>query len=229
MNWKLCKLWALTIYFISVKAKAADSLERRKAKRSSYDKVLIICEGEKTEPNYFNECIQYYKLNTANVEVDGSCGSSPKSVFQRALELWEIEDRRGDPYDRVYCVFDRDTHETYEETVRKISEHSPRDIFHAAVSVPCFEYWLLLHFKFTAKPYAATEKLSVAGEVLKELKEAMPDYEKGSKNIFSSLSSQIEFAKENAARSLQHANSNHTDNPTTCIHDLIDYLQKLKT
>ena len=35
------------------KAKAADSLKRRKAKRSSYDKVLIVCEGEKTEPNYF--------------------------------------------------------------------------------------------------------------------------------------------------------------------------------
>ena len=49
------------------KAKAADGLERRKAKRESYDKVLIVCEGEKTEPNYFNELINFYKLNTANV------------------------------------------------------------------------------------------------------------------------------------------------------------------
>lgn len=211
------------------KAKAADRLERRKAKRSSYEKVLIVCEGEKTEPNYFNECIRFYKLNTANVEVDGICGSSPKSVYERAIELWEAEDKRGDPYDRVYCVFDRDTHETYDETVRRISERNPEDIFYAAVSVPCFEYWLLLHFKYTTRPYAATGKLSVGGEVLKELKEVMPEYEKGNDNIFLSLSQQIEFAKENATRSLKCAKDNHTDNPSTSIHDLIDYLQNLKS
>lgn len=209
-------------------AKVADNLERRKAKRSSYDKVLIVCEGEKTEPNYFNELIQFYELNTANVDIDGSCGSSPKSVFKRAINLWEIEDRKGDPFDRVYCVFDRDSHETYEETVRKISEHKPKNLFHAAVSVPCFEYWLLLHFKFTTKPYAATGASSIANEVFKELKDVMPNYTKGSINIFSTLASQVEFAKENATRSMQHAEDNHTDNPTTYIHDLVDYLQNLK-
>lgn len=210
------------------KAKAADRLERRKAKRSSYEKVLIVCEGEKTEPNYFNECIQFYKLNTANVEIDGTCGSSPASVLKRAIELWEAEDRKGDPYDRVYCVFDRDSHETYDETVRHISEREPQGIFYAAVSVPCFEYWLLLHFKYTTRPYAATGTLSIGGEVLKELKQVMPEYEKGNANIFTTLSPQIEFAKANAARSLQCAEENYTDNPSTYIHELIDYLQNLK-
>jgi hypothetical protein len=215
--------------FHTRKAKSADRLERRKAKRSSYEKVLIVCEGEKTEPNYFNECIQFYKLNTANVEVDGTCGSSPKSVYERAVKLWKAEVKRENPYDRVYCVFDRDTHETYNETVEGISERNPRDNFYAAVSVPCFEYWLLLHFKYTTRPYTATGKLSVGGEVLKELKEVMPEYEKGNNNTFLSLSSQIELAKKNAARSLNHANDNHTDNPSTAIHDLIDYLQNLKS
>ena len=84
------------------KAKAADRLKRRKAKRSPYDKVLIVCEGEKTEPNYFNECIQFYKLNTANVEVDGTCGSSPMSVYQRTIELCRTESRKGVPFDRGY-------------------------------------------------------------------------------------------------------------------------------
>ena len=79
------------------------------------------------------------------------------------------------------------------------------------------------------RPYAATGKLSVGGEVLKELKEVMPEYEKGTNNIFLSLSQQIEFAKENATRSLKCAKGNHTDNPSTSIHDLIDYLQNLKS
>lgn len=211
------------------KVKAANSLERRKAKRSSYDKVLIVCEGEKTEPNYFNELIQVYKLNTANVEVDGSSGSSPKSVFERADQLWHAEKRKGDPYDRVYCVFDRDSHYGYKETMEKISEYKPKGVFHAAVSNPCFEYWLLLHFKFTTKPYTATGSSSIANAVIKELKKVMPGYKKGSKNIFSSLSSQIEFAKTNAAKSLQHAKNNHTDNPTTYIQELVAYLQNLKS
>jgi len=210
------------------KAKSADRLERRKAKRSSYDKVLIVCEGEKTEPHYFSECIKFYKLNTANVEVDGTCGSSPRSIYKQAVELREVELKREDPYDRIYCVFDKDSHETYDETLERISKYNPIGIFYAAVSVPCFEYWFLLHFKYTTKPYAATGNLSIGGEVLKELKEVMPEYEKGNNNTFISLSPQIEFAKENAARSLNYANENHTDNPSTSIHDLIDYLQNLK-
>jgi hypothetical protein len=210
------------------KAKTADSLERRRARRSSYDKVLIVCEGEKTEPNYFNDLIQFHKLNTANVEIDGSCGSSPKSVFERAVALSTAEDRKGDPFDRVYCVFDKDSHASYDETVKRISNCSTKGVFHAAISVPCFEYWLLLHFRYTTKPYASTGSSSVADEVIKELKEFIPDYAKGDNDIFSSLSSHVDFAKENALRSLQHGDDNHTDNPTTYIHELVDYLQNLK-
>ena len=186
-------------------------------------------KGKRLNPTIFNECIQRYKLNTANVEVDGTCGSSPKSVYERAVELWDAELNRGDPYDRVYCVFDRDTHETYNETVARISEMNPKDTFYAAVSVPCFEYWLLLHFRYTTRPYAATGKLSAGGEVLRELKAVMPEYEKGNNDTFFSLHRDIGFAKANAARSLNYANNNHTDNPSTRIHELIDYLQNLQS
>lgn len=95
------------------KAKTRQRLQRKKPIRSSYDKVLIVCEGEKTEPNYFQEIVEWYKLNTANVTVDGSGDSSPKSVFERAVKLWEKENQTGNPYDRVYCCHslqERDYH-----------------------------------------------------------------------------------------------------------------------
>jgi hypothetical protein len=92
------------------KAKKADKLAREKNRRASYDKVLIVCEGEKTEPNYFNELIEHYEINSANVAIDGSCGSSPRSVFKRAEQLYKSEERKGAPFDRVYCVFDKDSH-----------------------------------------------------------------------------------------------------------------------
>jgi hypothetical protein len=37
------------------KARQIESLRRKKARRASYETVLIVCEGEKTEPNYFKE------------------------------------------------------------------------------------------------------------------------------------------------------------------------------
>lgn len=138
------------------KAKAARELKRRVSRRSSYDKVLIVCEGEKTEPNYFNELVHYYKLNSANVEIDGTCGSSPKSILKRAEQLAKIEQDKGDSYDRIYCVFDKDSHETYDDIITKISLKKPASLFFHIISVPCFEYWLLLHFQYTTKPFHAT-------------------------------------------------------------------------
>ncbi|MBU2978803.1 RloB family protein [Alteromonas sp. C1M14] len=210
------------------KAKASRELKRRASRRSPYDKVLIVCEGEKTEPNYFNELVHYYKLNSANVEIDGSCGSSPKSVFKRAEKLAKIEQDKGDSYDRIYCVFDKDSHETYEETKAKIALKKPAGLFFHIVSVPCFEYWLLLHFQYTTKPFSATGRSSIANEVLKELKKVMPEYSKGDEKVFCTLLEQLEFAKQNAQRALKAVEKNFTDNPSTHIHELVDYLQNLQ-
>jgi len=211
------------------KAKAARELKRRASRRSSYDKVLIVCEGEKTEPNYFNELVHYYKLNSANVEIDGSCGSSPQNVLKRAEQLAKVEQGKGDAYDRIYCVFDKDSHETYEETIAKISLKKPSGLFFHITSVPCFEYWLLLHFHYTTQPFHATGHSSIANEVLKELKKVMPAYSKGDEKIFCILLKELEFAKQNAQRALIEVKKNFTDNPSTHIHELVDYLQKLQS
>lgn len=211
------------------KAKAERELSRRKSKRSSYEKVLIVCEGEKTEPNYFNEQVNHYKLNSANVAIDGKCGSSPKSVFERAKELAQIEERRGDAYDRVYCVFDKDSHETYAQTLVDIDSFESNSIFIAVTSVPCFEYWLLLHFQFSTKPYHASGKSSIADQVIKDLKMFIPHYSKGDDAMFTQLLDQLDFAKQNAIRANEAASNNHTDNPTTLVHELVEYLQNLKS
>lgn len=90
--------------------KSKKDLERKKAKRSSIEKVLIVCEGAKTGPNYFEELKDYYQLNTADVVVDGNCGSDPWSVYQHAQELAKEAKIDNDPYDKIFCVFDKDKH-----------------------------------------------------------------------------------------------------------------------
>ena len=175
------------------------------------------------------ELISYYKINSANVAVDGNCGSSPRSVLRRAEELVRSEEKKGDGFDRVYCVFDKDEHESFDEVIEIIKAKKGKCLFFATTSIPCFEYWLLLHFQYTTKPFHRAGKSSIANEVLKELKGYMPNYSKGDKDVFSHLFGQTDFAKANAARSLSAAENNHTSNPTTKVHELIDYLENLKT
>ena len=189
------------------KAKSAKGLQRRAARRDPYAKVLIVCEGEKTEPRYFQDLRNHYGLNTANIEVCGECGSDPNSVLQFAKQRYREEKDAGDAFDQVFCVFDKDAHANYDETLNVIAKAQPRNTFVAMNSVPCFEYWLLLHFVYSTRPYSALPGNSAGNQVLSELKGYLPDYEKGADNIFALLLDQLEFAKNNAARSLREAQS----------------------
>ena len=56
----------------SPKERQRQQLERKLARRASYERILIVSEGSKTEPNYFGEIRHAYRLHTANVEVTHS-------------------------------------------------------------------------------------------------------------------------------------------------------------
>ena len=48
------------------KERQQKQLERKQARRASYDRILVVSEGSKTEPNYFREIRAAYRLHTAN-------------------------------------------------------------------------------------------------------------------------------------------------------------------
>lgn len=208
--------------------KKLTDLKRRAPKRETYAKILIVCEGEKTEPNYFAGARDYYKLNTANVEVCGECGSDPVSVVSFAKQRYREERDAGDAFNKVFCVFDRDTHPNYAQALNAIASAAPKDTFIAINSVPSFEYWLLLHFIYSTKPYLALPRKSSGEQVLDDLRQYFPDYAKGKQSVFATCIEQLEFAKANAARSLKAATDNGTDNPSTRVHELITFMQGIK-
>jgi hypothetical protein len=215
--------------FHKKREKAAKASRRQKAKRQSYDKVLIVCEGKKTESFYFKELIADYEINTANVHVSGDCDSDPMSVVNHGLALYKQEkESPSGVFDKVYFVFDRDTHSNYAKALTTIKKSKPADTFIAITSVPCFEYWLLLHFKYTTSSYAPTGNKSPADQVLSELKNEFPNYAKAEKGVYSSLKYKLDKAKKHAQQSLDESKINGSDNPSTLVHDLVDYLQKIK-
>jgi len=56
----------------------------------------------------------------------------------------------------------------------------------------------------------------------------LPCYLKGNEDIFGQIIDKIEVAKQNAKMSLEAAKSSYTDNPTTRVHNLMEYLQNIK-
>jgi len=210
------------------KAKQAKELARKKAKRESYAKVLIVCEGEKTEPNYFNELKDHLALNSANIIITGDCGSSPMAVVKHVRLQYKYAKDAGDPFDKVFCVFDKDTHTSYHQAIEKLEAAKPKNTFYPVTSVPCFEYWLLLHFTYTTKPFQQNGSKSGCETLIDELSKYLPDYQKGDKSIFDTIVGQLPRAKAHAIKALDEAEKNDTDNPSTHIHKLIEYLENIK-
>ena len=147
--------------------------------------MLIVCEGEKTEPYYFEGLRRAWRLSNANIRVRSAGGSDPLSLVRFAL----AEMRSGD-YDRAFCVFDRDAHAGFERALHEIAQ-SPEGRgkkLKEIVSWPCFEIWVLLHFIQTTRGFPACE------QVIREVAGYYGEYTKGMKNVFDALTDKIEFA-----------------------------------
>lgn len=104
--------------------------------------VLIICEGQKTEPNYFNKLKEKYHLS--NIIILKNTKPSPSSVVRVAMEK-QREYKLDAKNSIIYCVFDRDEHKDIDNALDMIKAKS----FNAILSSVCFEIWYLLHFEYT--------------------------------------------------------------------------------
>ena len=198
-------------------------LQRKIAARKPYDRVLIVCEGKKTEPNYFRDLVDQRRLSTANVVIDGF-GYDPRRLVATAKYLEKEERRRGDSYDVVYCVFDRDQHAHF-GTASKEAQGAKLKL---ARSWPCFEYWLVLHFVYHRDPYDQSDDGSAARNCVRHLKEYLCRYTKRMAGVYKTLECRLETAKCNAKRALSDATATETPDPSTEVHLLVAYLQALK-
>lgn len=190
--------------------------------------VLIVCEGEKTEPNYFRALIDDLQLNTANIRIaKNTAGSSPRNVVDTAREEFKKEKE----YDRVYCVFDKDQHPSYTEAldiIRREKTHGKRGCpIRAITSIPCFEFWILLHFTYTTKAFD-TGHGSICGNVISDLKRFLPDYEKGEADTYQIIKDRIPKAISNAKKVAAYCKSSGTDTPSTEMYSFVEYLRQLK-
>lgn len=107
---------------------------------------LIVCEGEKTEPNYFKGFPKKIGKVVYDIQFDGG-GISTLKVVEKAIEL---RDKSTQKYDRVWAVFDRDSFKSssFNSAILKAAANG----IECAWSNQAFELWYLLHFHNRVTP-----------------------------------------------------------------------------
>lgn len=209
---------------IAIRGRRSGVFERRSRNEPERPRFLIVCEGAKTEPNYFEEARLAYRIGTAEVEICGKeCGSAPMSVVEFAEKRYEERKRC---YERVFCVFDRDSHESFDAALARVKARAANG-FEAIYSVPCFEFWILLHFRESRKPYVKEGDNSPCAALLKDMETDFPGYKKGSTGVFSLLNERLNAARKRAISLLVDSEKTGEVNPCTLAHLLIDALAKL--
>jgi len=213
----------------------ARELRRHAARRQPADRLLIVCEGEKTEPLYLNEIRQELRLPSANIQVQPTAyGTEPLRIVEYAEDLFMSGNReRGilpRSFDRVIAVFDRDSHHTYHAAIAKAASLNERITndegvkvpFEPVVSVPCFELWPLLHFEDVLAPIER-------GDVYQRLQQHLPGYAKGQASLWAMTKPQLDDATARAkALIAAGGHAHHGQLPFTEMHTLVDQLRHLK-
>ncbi|HQN76247.1 MAG TPA: RloB family protein [Methanomassiliicoccales archaeon] len=188
---------------------------RRSAPREAKPRMLIVCEGKRTEPNYFEGFRREH--HNVIISVRESPGKAPAQIVRCAIERADELDIGKVPGDSVWCVFDVD--ECSDDEMRKAVELADGRL-KLAVSNPCFELWFLLHFRYTDK------RMDTCREVIGALQRHMPGYDKAGDH-YDRLSPMSLTAIKNAERLEKGASGrghavHHRDaNPCTGVHHLV--------
>ena len=211
--------------------------QRKVSGRSKGKTFLILCEGEETEPNYFEEFQKIARANkTAYITIKG-LGAVGITVVTIAKQLKE-QGNYGD--DEVWCVFDRDlkkennNQQNFNAAIRLAIENQLK----LAISNDAFELWYLLHYEYYQSETHRSDYEKMLNIRLGE------KYEKNSEIMYEKLkdkqSNAIKFAKK---LWLSHCNLHgiddpnnltieqriiiHNINPSTTVYQLVEKLNEV--
>lgn len=195
---------------------------RRKPFLDPKRRLLVVCEGKNTEPQYIRGLAYCYRNAILEITIPTEQGD-PKRLVELAKANTDVaaqNARRSKDenwkYDETWCVFDRDDHERFDDACQMASDNG----FGLAVSNPSFELWLLLHFR--ENPGAQHR------DRIKELlADEVANYDK--KVDFSSFAKGLRDAGARAKRIDDHAREDGEDllaNPSTSVYVLVGSMLK---
>lgn len=200
--------------------RSAASYARKAPRFSPQQKVLILCEDTHSSLQYMQKATQALRA-AADVKVSHCGKNDPLGIVNAAIES-------KSKYDEIFCVIDRDRHENFHKARELVDQHIGK--ISLIVSNPCFEYWLILHFKYTRSPFTEEGNKSPGDVALSRLRKisGMDNYQKGNAiDIYRTLEDKLSTAEKNAAKSLKEAENDNEFNPSTQIHLVISKFREL--
>jgi hypothetical protein len=198
------------------KVKKTTDFKRKKEFKTPASILTIVCEGKKTEPIYFEDIRKLYKLSTLRLSIIPNQGA-PISIVNRALK----EKKHSSKDDSIWCVFDVEVLSKNPSFSRAVKLARTNNI-NLAISNPSFEFWFLLHFEKTDRPF------SNADEIIEYLKNYMPEYDKG-KSVFNELENNTKLAVSNVSNIRNNSVDKWTNfpNPSTSVDILVTEILSL--
>ncbi len=201
-----------------------------RVKRYAY-LILIICEDQKTEKEYFESFRPAFPERTVYLRTIGT-GLDPKGVMERAVEERQhLSEEAGKEVDTVWAVFDKDDadlHITKRQRFDKAFQIAAEENIKLAFSNEVFELWLLL-FLVDVSPENPLPRKDVydmiQAEIRKRVEFANFVYKHGDTEILEIIRNigNEETAIQRAVLLLDvHAGKDPIDmNPSTRVHLLI--------
>ena len=168
---------------------------RKSRKNTPRPVFIIVCDGTKTEPKYFENFNKRHKPLHVKVVPGGrnyldliKKGNRAKSNIEGICHVWCVSDVDADPNTPNY-------ESAKNEQLKEFSKQAQEYGFNIALSNPCFELWYLLHFGYF------TSKMPTYKSVEQKLSNPayLPSYDK-TKDYFNDLHERIEDAISNATK-----------------------------
>ena len=179
-------------------------------------RFLIVCEGEKTEPNYFRKFPENPEVYD-RIDIYGT-GYNTISLVNEAIRLKLEAHKRKEPYIEVWCVFDRDDFPI--DQFKSAIILAGKNQIKCAYSIEAFEIWYMLHFNFYDTALSRNQYKEKLSELLGKT------YLKNDEGMYQLLKKRKNIAMLNARKLyfLQHNRTFAEQNPITTVFKLVERL-----
>lgn len=185
--------------------------------------ILVVCEGEQTEPSYFESFPTNLKGITVKLDcIPGNKKNQPSQILDRAINLAKQSKIN---YDQIWIVFDKD--DTLDEDFNKTILEANKKKIKIAWSNEAFELWYVLHFQECTSSLSRKDyKKLIEKGLNKNNKGKKIEYSKNRKDMFDLLS---KYGDRDAALSRAKKCNNQFDcqhyskhNPATIVCFLVE-------
>ena len=181
------------------KREAKAAKKRKENTRSKIVRFLIVCEGARTEPNYFQALVKDKYSEVRDEKIVGE-GKPTCALVNRTLQIKkELEQRRQLPFDRVWVVFDKDDFPDFNEAIKLADSLS----FNCAWTNEAFELWYFLHFQYLDAGISRHDYIiKLENEIRKHPNYENYKYKKNDPSVYKMLNTigDENFAKQCAVR-----------------------------